>query len=630
MRPLPLFLALAWALVAACGPPQEGEAGTLLPPLALDEVGPAPLVPGTRLRLEGAGFVPPEVATLSVTLRGAVDGAPVDVTVTPERVDALGLVVPVTGPLADALFSPTLTAATFTGEVVVTRHPVAAGAPDRASLAVQLSLASTLAPRLTALAPATLYPGDVVTLTGADFLHPAEGAALVRFDGRFVVTSPPRVHTIAGLVVPAEPADPLTRDALTFTLTADVFGIRPGAFEGTVTVVNVTHAGDETASDPLAVPSLPLERPFVGDLGPATASRGQRVTATGRGLLPPDGLLQAATLLVFDGTFDPVRGADQTWTGVDALAVYPDDHDGNRAASLVLRVATDISGQLVGLGHTPGVFEGTVTPVLVAGPDRVTGVGRPVTLTIAPQLQVVWLRLLAGFDDALFEFGLHAEREAVARRLLEVVSRDYEGVNIAFTFDRPTDFEEYGVVEIGGRDPNGTKLFGLDNTAGKDVGNRRFDDVIGGFNAETRARGYAAYGGIFAAEFLNFSPTLSDEPIATPRFDAVFAAVVPGLGGVPAAPGEADGDGDRALAIREAVRVLGNLVGNTVSHEVGHSLGLTAIDGQFHNTGDNPGWIMDAGLYRPFEERAELDGLGPAVFSPFNRDYLQRILPVDP
>src|SRR5690606_15179721 len=143
---------------------------------------------------------------------------------------------------------------------------------------------------------------------------------------------------------------------------------------------------------------------------------GQRLTVTGRGLLPPDGLLQAATLLIFEGVFDPVRGPDLRWTGADALAIFPDAHQGNRAANVVLRVSTTLDGQLTGLGHTPGVFTGTVTPVVVAGPDRVAGHGREVTLTIAPQLQVVWLRLLAGFDDALLEFGLLAEREAVKRR----------------------------------------------------------------------------------------------------------------------------------------------------------------------------------------------------------------------
>ncbi len=64
-------------------------------------------------------------------------------------------------------------------------------------------------------------------------------------------------------------------------------------------------------------------------------------------------------------------------------------------------------------------------------------------------------------------------------------------------------------------------------------------------------------------------------------------------------------------------------------HEVGHSLGLTAIEGEYHNIGDNDGWIMDSGNYRPFSERAEIDGNGSPVWAPFDRDYLERILPTD-
>ncbi|MCC6624725.1 MAG: hypothetical protein IT385_25975 [Deltaproteobacteria bacterium] len=81
--------------------------------------------------------------------------------------------------------------------------------------------------------------------------------------------------------------------------------------------------------------------------------------------------------------------------------------------------------------------------------------------------------------------------------------------------------------------------------------------------------------------------------------------------------------------MREAVRVYGNLVGSTISHEVGHSLGLANVEGQFHNIGDNPGWIMDAGNYRPFEERAELDGQGPSFFEEGSLTYLRSILPVE-
>ena len=86
--------------------------------------------------------------------------------------------------------------------------------------------------------------------------------------------------------------------------------------------------------------------------------------------------------------------------------------------------------------------------------------------------------------------------------------------------------------------------------------------------------------------------------------------------------------GKRGAEVEVLRADLGNLIGNTVGHEIGHSLGLANIDGEFHNVGDSGPYIMDAGVYRPFEERAEIDGLGPAVFSPTNREYLEAVLPV--
>lgn len=622
-----LLLAGALPLLAtACGPPQEGEAGTILPTLAVDEVGPAPVVPGTELYLRGEGFLPPEVAELSVRFDGLVEGGAVDITVgAPQvvRIDDQTLRVAVTDALADALIQP---AGRFAGDIIVTR--TASGGSEDARLGVDLEVDEALTPALDDFAPRELYPGDVLTLEGANFLHPSEGFSLVRFDGVFTVSSPPTERVIQGLVIPAIPSAPDTRDVLELVLTPDIFGIRPGRFDGSVSVLNQASSGTETESNALDLDGVSLRRPVLEEVTPTAASRGQRIRFIGRGLLAPDELLQASSLLVLEGTFDPLRGPTLVFEGASALALFPESNVGNTELSVVLRVDRTVDGELEGLGRDAGVFAGTVTPVLLAGPDTVLGTPLVTTFTVKLATQVVFVKLLPAFDEALTRFGLLAEREGVIARMLEVNARDYEGINVTFAMKPPEDFVEYAVVELGGADPNGTGLFGLDNTAGKDIGNVRFDDVIGGFNAETRARGYAAYGGIFVSEFMNFSPSLSDSELASPRFDEIFGPFSPELGGTPAEEGELAAGGARADAIDLAVTTLGNLVGSTVTHEVGHSLGLTAIDGQFHNQGDNPGWIMDAGVFRPFEERAELDGQGPGEFSPFNREYLEFILPV--
>lgn len=625
-----LLLALCvWlGALAACETPQSGTSASVLPPLRVDSVGPQPVLPGTRLRIVGAGFVAPEVAAIHARFVGSAGGVAKTVLLSLQVFGADTLIAPVD---STAFAGLSAAGAPFVGELVVERIPVLAGPTATARLPVQFEAVDTLTPRLDSADPAELRPGSRLILGGDGFLHPAEGLSLVTFDGVFTTAAPAVATEIRGLQVPAAPADPVARDTLVLELTPDIFGIRPGTFVGTLSVHNVAQgASSAEASDTLDPGPIQLLRPVIDAVSPTTASRGQRVDVSGDGLLPPDGLLQAGTLLVMEGQFVPTRGATADFTGVNALALFPDEQPDNQSASFILRVGTDTEGRATGLGQTAGVFDGVLTPLVFSGSDTVLGAGIPLTFTVEPARQMVWLRFLPTFDDALAEFGLAAERDAVIARILEVAARDYEGINVAFSTTPPEDFEEYAVVEIGSKDPNGTQLFGLDNTAGKDVGNRRFDDVIGGFNAETRAQGFAAFGGIFPSEMLAFSPRLADGPLASPRFDDIFADLSPPLGGVAATAGESEAGGDRAEAILEAVRVLGNLIGSTISHEVGHSLGLVATDGLFHNAGDNPGWLMDVGMFRPFEERAELDGQGPSFFAPANRDYLEQILPVAP
>ena len=622
-RWLPIALAL---LAVGCGPPQAGESETVLPPLAVTSVGPTPILPGTRLHVRGAGFVPHEVAELQVILRGDLSGESVDFAVLPERVDDETVVVSASGQVAALLIRED---AVFVGQVLVVRRPLGEGPSETVSLQVSLPVAHALSPELTRVEPETLYPGDQVTLVGSGFLQSSEGVSLLRLDGRFVTLSPPSVRELDGLMVPALLSLDDSRARAAFALTPDIFGILPGRFEGQARVVSYSAGGVESTSQVVAIDPWTLLEPVLDRVTPAAASRGQRVLFEGRGLIPPDGLLQAGTVLLLEGAFKPTRGAPVSLTGYDALALVPDAHVDNTLLSWVLRVEQGVDGRLEGLGLTAGVFTGTVEPLLIYGGDTVTGPPLPLDFQVLPPLQVVQLKMMPGFDEALEEFGLLAEKAAILTATQEAMARHYEGISIRFDLTPPEDFEEYAVAEIQGRDPNGTGLLGLDNTVGKDVDNVRFDDIIGGYNAETHQRGYAAYGGVFVGEFMGLSPSIGDSPLASPRFDEIFGPLSPLLGGEPALAGERFGGGSRAAIIDEAARALSLLVANTISHEVGHTLGLAAIEGQFHNFGDNAGWIMDSGAMRPFEERAEIDGFGPAVFSPNNRAYLERILPVE-
>ncbi|HSR95982.1 MAG TPA: hypothetical protein VLM79_02875 [Kofleriaceae bacterium] len=127
---------------------------------------------------------------------------------------------------------------------------------------------------------------------------------------------------------------------------------------------------------------------------------------------------------------------------------------------------------------------------------------------------------------------------------------------------------------------------------------------------------------------------------ADPAFDQIFDPFRPDRGGEPVRsvdladgpPPLVEGAGcpaeGRAQQIRCAIFVLGNLVGGTVAHEVGHSLGLAnPYQDGFHDPGDAPNRLMDAGEARSFLERAQLMGQGPAVFCDDEYAYLRRILP---
>jgi len=623
-------LILALVLVIGGGCEETRTGGQILPALGVTFVGPQALVPGSRLVVRGTGFVLPEAAELTVQLDGLLAGVPFAVSAPADRIDDETVVVTIVGDLQQVLIPPGADLSRLAGRLTVTRRARDAngnlGEAESQGRDFDLTVSQTITPELVSVAPEQLYVGELVTLTGSRFLFPSEGVTLVELSGQIVTAAPARLIAVQGLQVPAIPSGD-ERDAIDFVLTPDVLGIIPGRFTGTMRVINSSRVGITTVSEPVAV-DLPLAPPRIDEVTPLAASRGQWIRVRGRGFLAADGLLQAAMVLVLDGTFRPAIGGQIALTGPRALTLVPDIQLDNQLVSTVLRVGRDGSGQLTGLGLIAGTFEGTISPWLFLGPDLVKGEALSFTFQVLPQKQVVYLRELPGFDDALVEFGLLAEKAAVKARILEVCVRDYQGVHIEFTWDEPTEYAEYGVVEIAGRDPNGTGLFGLDNTSGKDVGNLRFNDIIGGYNADTQAEGYSAYGGIFPAEFMNLSARLGDNPLSSQRFDDVFGPVAPALDGKPAERGELDAGGARAADIREAVRVYGNLVGSTVSHEIGHSLGLANVDGQFHNAGDNPGWIMDSGTFRTFEERGEVDGQGPSFFEPESMNYLRGILPL--
>lgn len=619
---LVLFLVLHLALALqplGCGQDRAEKSG-LVTPLAIVAVSPNEILPGTRVRIWADGVLALGVADYRYRLQDP-DGALLDEGGV-ARLDDESLAFSPSRSFVDGMQGQGRRVALF-----LTRRILADDSTSEAAIGLLWDITTNLDPVLQATEATEVHLFDTIPFLGSGFLQPGEGMTVAILNGDYSYETLPGIRSLHHLAVPLDVID---RGEAHMALTVDLFGIRPGRFEGTVTIEN--HTDGEPRIGASTALALTVETSRIDAVEPEVVRRGQVMHVRGQGFVPTDYALEATTLVALEGSFHPSRGEEQDLTGVSRITLVPDDFPGPGEMTWVLRVEQDAYGEASGIGAVPGIFVGQAYPILVDGLDWVEGDGADVRFEVARQLQVVLIKYLPGFRDSLADFGLEGAETQVRAAILTRVSDDYAGINILFVEERPQDMVDYSVIEVGGLDPNRAGLLGLDNTEGKDVGNLRFNDVIGGINAGTEEAGYHAYGGVFLDSFLHFSPSFpGKEPsdLASPWFDDIFSPFAPDLGGESATEAELEGQGDRVVALDEAVRVLGNLVGNTVGHEVGHSLGLADIDGHYHNLGDNPGWLMDGGAYRSFEERSGLGPNGPERFSPHNRAYLERVLPVD-
>ena len=531
------------------------------------------------------------------------------------------------------------------GHLVVTVTVLFDSPIDRAthassSVDLAVDVADTLAPHLTRAASGTLHVNDALVLDGDGFLlATSEGATHALVSGCFLpatAAAGTACTKIDNVDLPARPSKSWDRTQLEFPFAPAIAGIQPGAFTGTVRVENRLASGQVMAAGPQAL-TVTLRKPEVLSISPTQASLGQFVDVQGGGFVGD--AADEVTLLHLTGTFQAVGGS--AGAAVD-LELVPHFVSGPMVRYVLDE--TDALGKILDLRRVSGTFTGQIAPIVRKGTDEVVGDATSVTLAIAPLKQVVYVRFLASYVDSLRLYGSSAVDADVRTRVMAVAARDYAGVNVEFRVEEPTDFALYSQVDVAGPDPNNLGLLGYDNTPGKDVGNQRLFDRLGGVNAATQSDGSPGYGGVFTEQFLGFSahpaPSVARLPVDTNLFDSVFDPLRPETG-APITSAEASqgpyalSDGticpadprDRPTVIACGVFVLGNLIGSTLTHEVGHSLGLADPTGDlFHDPGDAPNRLMDAGDGRPFEERAELVGQGPAVFCDDEFVYLRSIL----
>ena len=630
---------------AAAGPgcsfsATEPSYHTGLEGLDIVSVDPPLLLPGTTLVVEGRSFIGEPWGETELRLAGTfVDGDrtwEVDARVPATFVDFEHVELLVGEPLFAQLGART---GDFTGTATVAvDSSVDNDVHTTPALAVSLGFRTEIRPRLDTVDPASIiYVNDALVVEGADMLLGGdEGTTIARVEGCFALGGAGDCVPVGPVDVPVTPASRFDRARGTFPFVPEIAGIRAGAFEGEVELRNEFGRGGALGSDALGA-AYELTESEVELVTPNDVSLGQYMEVQGGGFV--GGAADQVTLLHMVGTYEPDSGTEPV--AVDTVLV-PEFVSG-RSVRYVMNEDDDL-GSVLDLRGGTGTLTGNVTPIVSFGDDEVTGPPLEFRLRVAPVKQVVYIERTTQNVTSLQHFGLRAVEPQIRQRILDVVARDYGTVNVEVRTELPTDFSLFSEVEVGGPDPNGLGLLGYDNTPGKDVGNLRLHDRIGGVNATTQADGFPGFGGVFVDSMFTFSEHPDDlapeSPAQDPLFDDLFDEFRPDQDGDPVTPEEAEGvvllDGgascpsdDRGGRIQCAAWVLGSLVGTTISHELGHSLGLANPGGtEVHLLTDKPNRLMEAGGGRSFRERAEM-GAGPGVFCDEEYAYLRTILPAD-
>lgn len=633
---------VAFVAAAGCqfGPGERRDPN--LEGLAVTDLQPRVALPGTTFVVSGRSFAGAPWGAPHLQLSGSFDDGsgprPVELTVPARFVDFDRLEVAVDDAFIAALGGDT---GTFEGTAAVLidsnvdgeRH----GSPG---LGISLRFAAELSPELGTLRDdGLLFVNDWIEIEGGGLLLGGdEGQTVAVVSGCFQPAGGAECAPVEPVEVPVEPASAFDRTSGRFAFSPAIAGIGEGRFSGEVLLRN-RHALGGARDSAAAAVAYELTGPAVLAVSPASASIGQYVRVLGGGFLGDDA---GSTVLQLVGEYTPEGSTEAV--PIDVVLV-PEFVEGREVRYLVNE--DDALGQLFDVRYASGTFTGEVRPEVSYGAQTVTGDSVPMVIRLAPVKQVVHLRFTSQYVGALQHFGLRAMDAEIRRRVVEVVERDFAGVNLEVRTETPDDFALYSEVEIGGPDPNGLGLLGYDNTPGKDVGNERLHDRIGGVNATTQKDGYPGFGGVFIESMFVFSEHPADfapaaPTAADPLFDDVFDPFRPDRGGEPVRAADLEGGvpalsdpsacpaADRPTQIACAAYALANLIGTTISHELGHSLGLANPDGgTIHYLSDAPNRIMDSGSNRPFAERAELGGQGPARFCDSAHAYLRLILPTD-
>ena len=492
-------------------------------------------------------------------------------------------------------------------------------------------------PNLSVVPGGMYFVNQAIDISGTNFLRPNEGTTWAVVSGDF---SPEMgaSFAISNAKIPVRWTG--SRTSASFVIDPAAFGVQLGSFSGSLSFENELRTGDVFAGNVQSDFQIQIQQSFMANFKEDAGSRGQRIEIVGRGFVVQNPAKGYGMFLRFDGEFAYDDGSPLLEIrGPDALQRTPDEVLSDQVA--VISVWYEISGnRLFGIGANPGVFRGSVTPVLFDERGEQEGLGWQGEFRVLPTKQMVYIKYLPGFTKGLEKYGISNIEFEIRKKILEFTNRDYSEVNVEFVNEVPLNFIDYATIEVGGPDPTGGNKFGYDNTCNvteqkcKDTDNLFLGDYLGGVNQNSASEYDTPFGGVFIESFDYFSPTLTPEnEDASQDFDRILGPFMPALGGKPVLGTEYP-LGDRDQEINTAIGLVSAVIANTVTHEVGHSLGLAFFPQdrirpgeQFHNRIPCDWCIMDSGSQRPFEERGEIvDGI--PVFKDRNLNYLKDILPI--
>lgn len=494
-------------------------------------------------------------------------------------------------------------------------------------LEVDLEIVSSLAPELTMVPSGTVHRNDIVVVRGDGLLFPTEGDTHLVVEGTFSSASG---TSDVSARLPALPIEPGDRTRASVQLSTDLGGIQVGRFDGVAFLESSAEPGLVTQSERVDT-SLTFEPAIFFGISPTTVSLEQIATVSGAGFVGGPKHPDEGMFVRLRGTFEPYGGAP---VALDDRELVMEWISGTEAHVTVESVKSGLALVSKVFGSARGRFDGTALAMTVKGATTVPGIEAPLSITLGPIVQVVHLKFLPGFYDSLSRYGLTAATGLLEEMVLQRIEAIYERWHVDVRLEQPKDYSVrgYATVEVGGPDPNDLGLFGYDNTPGKDIGNVRLADAIGGENAETQANDQPGYGGVFVDSFFYFSShpdkALPKQlgPPPDPLFDEIFDPVRAN----PASLTEVLGEGEetRVAQVARAVAALSSLIGETVAHELGHSFGLAEPYGSenvFHNIGDGEGCLMDSGSQRPFGERTQEPGYAPTRLCYDSPGYLDQV-----